>query len=119
MCVIPLYPLSLIHILPAGFSAGERLAKEGASAARRAFGRVMAKVSGEAAGVLVYTGAEKSPPLAFGNAAGGILGSGQSASAQTVPSAAAVVSCRIDFVRQSPAANMPGTLVRQSSAATI
>ena len=57
--------------IPADFSAGERLAKEGASAARRAFGRVMAKVSGEAAGPLVYTGAEKNPPLAFRSAVGG------------------------------------------------
>lgn len=41
------------------------------------------------------------------------------ASAATVPSAAAVVSWRTAFARQSPAVKTPGTDVRQSSPAVI
>lgn len=41
------------------------------------------------------------------------------ASAATAPSAAAVVSWRTSFVRQSPAAKIPGADVTQSSAASI
>ena len=41
------------------------------------------------------------------------------ASAATAPSAAAVVSCLTSFVRQSPAAKIPGQEVMQSSAASM
>ena len=41
------------------------------------------------------------------------------ASAATAPSAAAVVSCLTSFVRQSPAAKIPGWDVTQSSAARM
>ena len=43
----------------------------------------------------------------------------QAARAATAPSAAAVVSWRTSFVRQSPAAKIPGADVMQSSAASI
>ena len=43
----------------------------------------------------------------------------QAASPATAPSAAAVVSWRTSFVRQSPAAKTPGQDVRQSSDAKI
>ena len=40
--------------------------------------------------------------------------SSKKSKAATVPSLTAVVNCRTDFVRQSPAAYTPGRLVRQS-----